>query len=114
MNPIEIPTLDDDRVYVAFRLPVKGGKPIEFRMPRADFIPAEDVKVLTWLIAELEHDEELLASDEPGKFEKAAILLTIRPFVTDDQYEVLSGLTLGQLKFIRDHWQAQSRVTLGE
>ncbi len=119
MKPIQIPTLDDDRVSIPFTLNIKGRKPIEFRVPRRDFQPAEDVKRLLWLMAELDHDADKLAAlvdpeSEPAAMEKAYYLLALKPYVTAAQFKALKGCTFGQLRFVNDRWNEQSRVTLGE
>lgn len=119
MKPIEVPDCEDDRVRIPFTVPAKGRKPLVFSVPRMDFIPAEDVKTIVWLITELDHDESKVAelvdvADAPGAVDKAGTLLMLRPHVADAQFATLKTLAVGQLKFIRDRWQEQSRVTLGE
>jgi transcriptional regulator of heat shock response len=118
VKPIEVPDSDDDRVRIPFTVPIKGRKPLVFNVPRIDFIPAEDVKTIIWLITELDHDKskitDLADPDAPGSIERAGALLMLRPHVTDTQFATLKTLVVGQLKFIRDRWQEQSRVTLGE
>jgi hypothetical protein len=119
VKPIEVPDCDDDRVRIPFTIPIKGRKPLTFSVPRMDFIPAQDVKTIVWLITELDHDESKVAElidspDAPGSIDRAGVLLMLRPHVTDTLFEMLKTLVVGQLKFIRDRWQEQSRVTLGE
>ena len=118
MRPIEIPTLEDERIFIPFTIPVKGKDPLTFKVPRRDFQPREDVKVLQWLMAELDVDPDKLADladpDEPAAVEKACFLLALKPHVTAAQFKVLCGLSFGQLRFINDRWNEQSRVTLGE
>lgn len=119
MKPIEIPTLEDERIFIPFTIPVKGRKePLTFKVPRRDFQPGEDVKVLQWLMSELDVDQdklrELVDPAEPAAVEKACFLLALKPHVTAAQFKVLRGLSFGQLRFINDRWNEQSRVTLGE
>lgn len=117
MKPIEVP-IDDDRIYIPFTVPVKGKQPLVFKVPRRDFQPREDVKLLQWLMSELDHDvdklSELVDPDEPAAVERACYLLSLKPHVTAAQFKVLKSLPFGAIRFINDRWNEQSRVTVGE
>lgn len=121
-KPIEIPDFEDERIFIPFTLPVKGKKPIVFKVPRRDFQPPEDVKLLQWLMSELDGNEEKLkalvdteAEVNPSvAVEKACFLLALKPHVTAAQFKTLQKASYGQLRFINDRWNEQSRVTLGE
>ena len=118
MKPIEVPDYDDDRIFVPFTVPVKGKKPVEFKVPRRDFQPPEDVKTLQWLMTELDYEPDKLAElvdpDEPVAIEKACYLIALKPHVTAAQLKILKGLSIGALRFIDSRWTEQSRVTVGE
>lgn len=118
MKPIEIPSLEDERVFIPFTLPVKGRKPLSFKVPRRDFVAPEDIKTVTWLMAELDFDRDRLVDwadpDEPVAVEKACFLIALKPYVTEAQFKTLKAATFGQLRFINDRWNEQSRVTVGE
>lgn len=118
MKPIEIPDYEDDRIFIPFTLPIKGKKPVEFKVPRRDFIPGEDAKLHQWLLAELYVDRDKLAEwvdpDLPNASDKAAFLLALKPHVTAAQFKALQQAAFGQLRFVIDRWNEQSRVTLGE
>ncbi len=118
MKPIEIPVYEDERIYIPFTLPVKGKQPLEFKLPRRDFQPPEQVKLLQWLMSELDYDEnklkELVDPEEPAAVEKACYLLSLKPHVTAAQFKVLKAQPFGVIRFINDRWNEQSRVTVGE
>lgn len=117
MKPIEVP-IDDDRIYIPFTVPVKGKPPLQFKVPRKDFQPREDVLKLQWLMTELDHDEEklkeLVDPEEPMAVERACYLLALKPHVTAAQFKSLKSLPFGAIRFINDRWNEQSRVTVGE
>lgn len=118
MNPIEIPDIEDERLFISFALPVKNRKPLSFKLPRLDFIPPEDFKTLMWLMAELDVDieklKELVDITEVGVAEKAAVLIMLKPHVSAAQFKVLQKTSLGQLKFIQQEWNRVSTTSVGE
>lgn len=122
MKPIEVPDYDDDRIYVPFTIPQKNREPLVFKVPRRDFQAPEEVKTLQWLMSELDVDEDKLRElvdldtelNRVVAIEKACFLLALKPHVTAEQFEQLRNCSFGQLRFINDRWNEQSRVTLGE
>lgn len=119
MKPIEVPAFDDERIMVPFSVKVPSRKtPLVFKLPRRDFTPYEDVKLLKWLVVELYYDESKLSAlvdpDDPRAKDKAAHLLAFRPYLTDAQFKALRTLSFGQLKFISEQLNNQSSITVGE
>lgn len=118
MTVIEVPALDDDRAWVLVRVPVKGRKPLEFKVPRRDMTPYEDIKVIQWLSTELDYDRSKLAAlvdpDAPNAVDRAVLLLAFRPYVSDAQFKVLRTLEIGQLNYINRHLNKLSMIPMGE
>lgn len=134
MKAIEVPDYEDERILVPFTVPRKGGKPLEFQLKRMDFVPEDEFQELVKELDALgskkqpvldDNDEpvlddegnpvELLSSvADPRKFERDTIFTMLKRFVSARDLMVLQKCSHGQLKFIRDRWQEQSRVTLGE
>jgi hypothetical protein len=122
MKPIEVPDYEDERVYIPFTVPQKGRKALVFKVPRRDFQPPDEVKTLQWLMAEFDTDEDKIRGyvdldsevNRVVAVEKACFLLALKPHVSDAQFKQLQKCSYGQLRFVNDRWNEQSRVTLGE
>jgi len=111
MKPHKIVVEDDTRIMVGFEIPLKGRKPLLFTVPRLDFIPEDEFVSLTKELAALDDDKTL---DDLHKKTRAAVLTMLRPHVTKQQFTVLEKMPIGVLIQIRDVWQENSAISLGE
>jgi hypothetical protein len=107
---LEIPAADDPRVTVAMTVALKGGKTLTLSMPRFDFMDEPTHRDMTAELEKIDADETLT----PRERARATTLVMLKPFVGAQDYKRCESLVVGQLAMIRDHWFAQSNITLGE
>lgn len=104
MKPVDIVGSDDPRVLVRFNIPGVG----ELALPRLDFIDETELD-------DIQSGIEALDSDLPvHRAQRQAYLIQLKPFCTDEQFEAVSKLRLGELTQITDTWTKRSALTLGE
>lgn len=114
-------------VHVEFEVPVSNGKPIEFAVPRLDYISNFDTQAIDWATKRVNRtdDDGNLVLGEDGKPQpdpdKAAIddreviLSHLRiAGVTQKIITRLEKLTNGELNQIYEIWTKASRVSVGE
>ena len=80
------------------------------RLPRFDMIDEPTFAPMFAALEAIDTQESGSARDRA----RAAVLVMLKPFVTDEHYAICEVLALGQLQAIRDHWQAQTDIPLGE
>lgn len=107
---VNIPAADDPRVTITIDVALKGGKTLALAVPRFDFIPEPTHEAMTAELEKVDADETL----NPRQRARAATLVMLKPFTTAAVYKQCESLVVGQLSAIRDHWVAQSNITLGE
>lgn len=101
--PIELPF--DSQGQWAFDetgKPLRSRKPVVIELPRFQFIAPD----LHETLAALEADEELTDLER--------IRLSLKPFVTEQVYELLQQRPIGELEQAFNYWQKQSAIPLGE
>ena len=94
----------DPSVQIEFEVPIKGRtKPILFSVPKLHYFPPEkSAEYREWFTK-----ESKTATDR-------ACTLKLLELLAPDHYEALSTLTDGEIAEISRHWEAESRVTVGE
>ena len=107
---LDIPAADDPRVTVTMNVALKGGKTLILSVPRFDFIDEPTHKDMSVELEKIDADETLSARERV----RASTLVMLKPFVAARDYKQCESLVVGQLNVIRDHWIAQSNITLGE
>jgi hypothetical protein len=110
VKPIQIVAVDDERTLVTFNVPIKGRKPLEFSVPRFDFIDEDEFDSLTTELNKLDEQEDLPAR----KKARLVALAMLKQFVSDQKYALLETLKVGQLDQILAGWREHSQVSLGE
>ena len=103
MKSFDVVSDDDPRIFIQF--PVAG---ITVTVPRFDFIDEDTLDEIQDRIDKI--DPELV----PHRQQREAMLLQFRPFCTDDEFEVVKNLKLGQLTFMMNKWTESSGIPLGE
>ena len=129
MPKIEIIPAHSPDVQCEFVIPRDKKTPIEFSVPRFDYIPDFDTKMLAWQGERMapvpvvdDNGDPVLNTDGTAKTEPAE-LLTEREVilkqlevagVTAGKLRELAKLTNGELTQIFQAWEAASRVKVGE
>ena len=107
---LELPVdIDGQWAFTDAGKPVKGVEPVIITVPRFDFMPVGELKQLQANISVVEESEQ-----EGEDAQREVIFVSLKPFVTDQEYELISGLALGTLQHISQVWAEQSGVPLGE
>jgi hypothetical protein len=106
----DIPAADDPRVTLTMTVALKAGKTLSLSVPRFDFVDEATHKDMTIELEKIDADETLTARERA----RAITLVMLKPFVGARDYKICESLVIGQLTMIRDHWFAQSNITLGE
>lgn len=95
--------------------PVKGRTPVSFTVPRFDCMSREQFKALNADLAAIDErkddDGEPLSPQDRGI---EVVLAMLKPFITDSELELVSGLHLFELEQIAERIQEGSTVTVGE
>jgi hypothetical protein len=91
------PVLDGDGKPITRPVTDDNGEPV-----LEDGEPVEEVVELLYQVS------------DPRGYERDTILAMLKRFTTAREFAALEKCSHGQLKFIRDRWQEQSKVTLGE
>lgn len=93
--------------------PIKGVEPVELSLPLYNYMPRDELKELMRSAAEIDERE---LTDDYTIFDRQrdSILASLRPFVSDEAFTVLEGLTIGELVDINQEWTRQSAIPLGE
>lgn len=113
---VEIPLAYDKNGDPAFEpdgKPVKGVEPIVLALPRYTFMPRAKLKLIVAAAAEIDARE---LSDDYTVFDRQrdSILSSVQPFVDDDVYTILEGMSIGELVQINEKWSGESSEPLGE
>jgi hypothetical protein len=111
LKPIRIITADDERIRIPFEIPIKGRKPLQFTVPRLDYIDEEEFIALTKDIEALDEDESF---DNMRKKTRAIALVMLKRFLTEQQMAILEKVAFGCLNQILETWQEKSAMNLGE
>jgi hypothetical protein len=118
LSRIQIPLpVDETGEYVVDEdgKPLKNRKPVVIIVPRADCIPRKQFKQL---IADITAVDDMKDEDgEPISLVEKQFqieLVTLRPWVTDAQFDLLSDLALGELRQITRRINEESEITLPE
>lgn len=89
---------------------VGGREPVKFTLPRFDFMPRPQFKAMMATIDELSKGDG--GSEQDRAYD--IILATLRPFVDDTVYQLLSEQPMGVLEQISTDWNEASSVPLGQ
>lgn len=92
--------------------PVGGRTPVEFTLPRFDFMPRPQFKAMMATIDEITSAKDDDRSEHDRSYE--VILATLRPFIDDTVYDLLSEMPMGVLEQISTDWNEASSVPLGQ
>ena len=104
MKSFDIVGAEDPRIFIRFNVPNVG----ELALPRLDFIDEAELDEIQSAIEAL--DPELAAH----RAQRQAYLIQLKPFCTEQQYEAVEKLKLGELTQITDNWTKRSALPLGE
>lgn len=91
--------------------PVKGRTPVQFTVPRFDFMPRPQFRDMMKTIDAITNSDEV-ATDHDRSYE--VILATLRPFVDDAVYDILTDMPMGVLEQISTDWNEGSAIPLGQ
>jgi hypothetical protein len=95
--------------------PIKGKTPLQFSVPRFDCMSRSEFKELNKALAAIDEmtgeDGEPLDAQDKGI---EVVLAMLRPFISDDDLAVVSGLRLFELEQIAERIQEGSTLTVGE
>jgi len=111
VKPIRIVTEDDVRIIIPFEIPLKGRKPLLFKVPRLDFLTEDEFDSMTKEIEALDEEKTL---NTMHKKTRAVVLVMLRPFVTKPQLTALERVPISYLNQILEAWQENSATSLGE
>lgn len=89
--------------------PIAGREPVQFTVPRFDFMPRKQFKSLMATIESVSGGD---GSEHDRSYD--IILATLRPFVDDTVYALLEDMPMGVLEQVSADWNACSSVPLGE
>jgi hypothetical protein len=92
--------------------PVGGRTPVEFTVPRFDFMPRPQFREMMKTIDVITKDSDESKSDHDRSYE--VILATLRPFVEDAVFAVLEDMPMGVLEQISTDWNEGSSIPLGQ
>lgn len=105
-------TADGEAAFDENGKPVGGRTPVEFTLPRFDFMPRPQFKQMMATIDEITSDKDDTKSEHDRSYE--VILATLRPFIDDNVYNILSEQPMGVLEQISTDWNEASQVPLGQ
>lgn len=138
MKPFRIVTVNDEITHVPFELPVKGRRPLQFSIPRLNFMSEQQARAVRDRLKDIdkpvplfdpqsdepvyelgEDGNPVLIDGEPRQLEgpqprtpmertRVTALAMLVPLVPDPVGEVLESLTAGELEQIVDHWTTVS------
>lgn len=95
--------------------PIKGKEPVTFSVPRFDCMTRQEFKSLNKALAAIDDmkgdDGEPLDAQDRGI---EVVLAMLKPFISDDELSVVSGLRLFELEQIAERIQEGSTITVGE
>ena len=91
---------------------VGGRTPVEFTVPRFDFMPRPQFREMMKTIEEITANKDEDKSDHDRSYE--VILATLRPFVEDSIYDILADMPMGVLEQISTDWNEGSAIPLGQ
>jgi len=92
--------------------PVGGREPVVFTVPRFDFMPRPQFRDMMKTIDEITNNSDESKTDHDRSYE--IILATLRPFVADDVYDILTDMPMGVLEQISTDWNEGSAIPLGQ
>jgi hypothetical protein len=107
---VEIPAVDDPRIFIPISVALKGGKTLVLSVPRFDFIEEPEHEAMTAELGKLDDDTDL----SPRQRARLATLVMLKTCIRAADYKRCETLTVGQLNAIREHWIEQSSIPLGE
>ena len=91
---------------------VGGREPVTFTVPRFDFMPRPQFREMMKTIEEITANKDKDKSDHDRSYE--VIMATLRPFVEDSIYDILSDMPMGVLEQISTDWNEASSIPLGQ
>ena len=91
---------------------VGGRTPVEFTVPRFDFMPRPQFRDMMKTIDAITKEVDESKTDHDRSYE--VILATLRPFVDDSVYTVLEDMPMGVLEQISTDWNEGSAIPLGQ
>lgn len=95
--------------------PIKGKDPVTFSVPRFDCMTRQEFKSLNKALSAIDDmkgdDGEPLDAQDRGI---EVVLAMLKPFISDDELSVVSGLRLFELEQIAERIQEGSTITVGE
>jgi hypothetical protein len=97
--------------------PIEGHKPFILTVPRFDTIDRDTFKEINAALAALDDKHDPDDDDDTGepKDKSWQILSTmLKPFVTEDDIQLVARLKRFEWDQIAEHWQQQSTISLGE
>ncbi len=94
--------------------PIPGVDPVEFTVPRFDFMPRpafkQMMKTIDAVTSKTEADDGM--SDHERGYE--VILATLQPWVDQSTYDLLADMPMAVLEQISNDWNEASSVPLGQ
>lgn len=107
MPKFEITPAHDESLQCEFVIPRKGSAPIEFTVPKLQFLsPENGDELAAWV------DEQKAKDVEPTG--RAYILKTLEIALPAATYKKVEKLSMGELDQIWKFWNEESTVELGE
>lgn len=127
MPKYEITPASSPDVKCEFTIPVAGAKPIEFSVPRMDYIRNFDVDLADWASKRMhktnesgeilrDEDGKAIADDDAGEISDREVIIAQLRIAGVNQKTIarLEKLTNGELSEVFKHWSEASRVSVGE
>lgn len=113
-TPIRITSASDPGVQVAFELPIKGRKPLSFKVPRLQYLPMDMVERLDAWITDRNAAIEAKAPESNRFYNHDQTIFLLELLLTPEQFAIVDRLTLGEKIEIHTEWEKASNAPLGK
>jgi hypothetical protein len=105
-------TADGEAAFDENGKPVGGRTPVEFVLPRFDFMPRPQFKEMMATIEALTAGTDDTRSEHDRSYD--VILATLKPFVDEGTYRILEDQPMGVLEQISTDWNEGTSIPLGQ